>query len=140
MPKNCVRLVPGYLSTFLSLSLSSGYIYHPKTEEAEYLENYHLVNSDLGIKLGFAFSSLIPISLGLLISGGITVSIMERFDNTETNYLINPNMCIQFDFQYNFKEMLVFIVKGQYLAVIGGGSLDDWYQESSVGAGIGFRL
>ena len=122
------------------LALSGGYIYHPKAEKAEYLENYHLLNSNLGIKLGFAFSSTVPISFGLILSGGVTVSIIESTMYTETLYLFNPNVCTQIDFQYNLGETYVLMVKTRYLAVIGGGSFNDWYHEISAGVGMGIRF
>lgn len=123
---------------FLSLFLSGGYIFHPKAGETNYLKNYHLLNAGLGIKAGYQLTPLT--SLGLLLSGGVTFSIIESSLETETKYLVNPSMVVRIDLQYNLGKILVVMGSAGYLGVIGGEGIGEWYHEVSMGVGLGARF
>ncbi|MBN2536188.1 MAG: caspase family protein [Spirochaetales bacterium] len=127
-------------SIYFSLILDQWYIFHPKRNDAKYLNNLHILYSGLGLGTGLNLGFFLPLTLELNLLGGIATGIIDNKMYITPVLLVNPGIAAQAGMTFNVSKILFLRAKAQYLAVVNSRSYMNWYHEVSVGGGIGIRF
>jgi hypothetical protein len=120
-----------------SLMFSGTYSFHPTGKDISYKNNFHLISTCCGpaVFIDMPFDKKICIMAALLGGGGL--SILESGFYKKTFYIADPSVTLQLGIYYRISDDLLITGKGQYIILIDGGDVTDWYQELFLSVGIG---
>jgi hypothetical protein len=131
----------GNLSLFrFSLALSGTYSFHPAGEDMSYKNNMHLLTTSGGVAVFMDVPFDKRWCLLTAFLGGAGLSILESGLYKKTFYITDPSVTLQLGVQYKMSEEISFTGKGQYMMLIDGTDMTDWYHELFLSLGIGMSF